>query len=258
MRENLNKILSYIIIIIGILGVLNFAFLMMINAVINLGIILPLFVGSIFLVWGIIRISGKSHIFTIKNTILRRAITFIITLFVVSFVLIQGLILFSAKTDKFSQLDYVVILGAGLKGELITPTLQYRLDKGIEYLIENPELMVVVTGGQGPGETITEALAMERYLVKNGIDISRIIKEDRATSTSENFKFSKEILNQINDKDTYRILIVTNNFHMFRSKMIAKRNGFIVYGAPARTNPYILLNCHIREYFAVIKSVIFD
>lgn len=152
----------------------------------------------------------------------------------------------------------MIILGAGLIGDYVPPTLQYRLNKGVEYLNKNPDLKVIVTGGQGPGETVTEAYAMEKYLINKGVDASRIIKEDKATSTFENFKFSKEILDEISDKEDYSVIIVTNGFHMFRSKMIAERVGFTAYRLPTKTNLNVLVNCYVREYFAVIKSFIFD
>lgn len=258
MKPKSKKVLNYTILTLGVLGILDFLVLMIFNTVINFGILFPLVAGIALCTVGIIRLAGKGDLIRIKNKVIRRLFIGVFAIFIASFVLIEGLIIISANTDKNVGVDYLVILGAGLKGEEITLTFKNRLDKGIKYLGENPGLKVVVTGGQGPGETITEAEAMERYLVRNGIDKSRIIKEDKATSTSENMKYTKEVLGKLTGKSDHSIMIVTNDFHMFRSKGLARHNGFTAYGLPAATNPLILPNCYIREYFAVVKSLVFD
>ena len=103
----------------------------------------------------------------------------------------------SGGTDNITyKEDAIIVLGAAVRGEEISGALQKRLDVAIEYYQKNPDVVIVVTGGQGPQEDITEALAMERYLLANGIPKEKIIKEEKATSTYENFKFSKVLLNE--------------------------------------------------------------
>jgi uncharacterized SAM-binding protein YcdF (DUF218 family) len=256
---NIKKLVNYVILLLGILGVLNFLVLTSINPVFNFGVFIIFIAGICLIIIALLRIKGKGHLLRIKNKIIRRIFVLLTGLFLLSFVFIQGLIIFSAQADEnIEEGDYMIILGAGLIGDYVPPTLQYRLNKGVEYLNKNSDLKVIVTGGQGPGETVTEAYAMEKYLINKGVDASRIIKEDKATSTFENFKFSKEILDEISDKEDYSVIIVTNGFHMFRSKMIAERVGFTAYRLPTKTNLNVLVNCYVREYFAVIKSFIFD
>lgn len=252
------KFMYFSSLLVGLLGVFDFVFLIYWGTVINFGILFPLVVGIPLILIGLIGITGNGHILRIKNTFLRRFFYTSVILFVVSFVLIESLILLSVRTDKNVEADYLVILGAGLKGEQITLTFKNRLDKGIEYLNEYENMKVVVSGGKGPGEDITEALAMEKYLIENGIEANRIIKEDKATSTYENIKYTKEILITTTGRNDYKIMISTNDFHMFRSKFLATRNGFTAYGLTSDTNPYILPNSCIREYFAIIKSLVFD
>ncbi|HOM01488.1 MAG TPA: YdcF family protein [Acetivibrio sp.] len=258
MKLKIVKFLDVLMLILGILGILDFLMLMAIGTVINFGILFPFVVGIVLTFVASVRLLGKGDILRIKNTVLRRLFFGALIAFFGSFVLVLGLIFASSDTDKNVEVDYLVILGAGLKGDRITPTFQYRLDKGIEYLKANPDLKVVVTGGQGPGEDLTEAEAMKRYLANHGIDEERIIMEDRATSTSENMKYTAEVLKQLTGRSDYRIMIVTNDFHMFRSKILARHNGFTPYGITAPTNPVVLVNSYIREYFAVVKSIIFD
>lgn len=155
--------------------------------------------------------------------------------------------------------DYLVILGAGLNGDKLSLSLLKRMEKSVEYLKLNPDSTVVVSGGQGPNETISEAEAMKRYLVSNGIKEEQIIKEDKSTNTMENLKFTKKKLDEVNKKEgNYEITIVTSGFHMFRSKILAARNGFKAHGYPSSTYAVLIPNFYIREYFAVIKSFIFD
>jgi len=259
MLAKYKRVPDVIALILGIIGILDFCFLALYGAAIrNFGVLFPLVVGILLSIIAIIRLSGNGHILRIKNTVIRRGFISVCVIFILSFVLIEGIIIASSTADTNVEVDYLFILGSGLKGEQIPPTLKNRIDKGVEYLRENPNLMVVVTGGQGPNEAISEAEAMKRYLVSNGIDESRIIMEDKSTSTAENMKFSAEVLEQLTGRRDYRIMIVTSEFHLFRSKMLARHHGFTPYGIPAPTNPYELPNSFIREYFAVVKSIVFD
>lgn len=176
-----------------------------------------------------------------------------------SFVMVQALIKSSAISDSDEQIDYMVILGAGLWDSQPSPTLMRRLEKGIEYLKNHPESKVIVSGGLGANEEVTEAEAMAVFLTSKGIEEDRIIKEDRATNSFENLTFTKEILDALTDgHGVSDIMIVTSDFHLFRTKMLAKRVGFSPYGLAAETPSSITVKYAIREYFAVIKSFIFD
>ena len=114
-----------------------------------------------------------------------------------SFVIIEALILQSAISKHRDKTDYLMILGAGLRGEVPSTALYQRLDASLEYIELNPNVKIVVSGGRGPGETITEAEAMKRFLIKHGVAKELIIKEEKSTSTLENMKFTTEILERI-------------------------------------------------------------
>ncbi|WP_422485431.1 YdcF family protein [Gudongella sp. DL1XJH-153] len=187
----------------------------------------------------------------------KRILILIASLFIISFVLIEGIILLEGREADAPQVDYVIVLGARLYGDVPSPALAERLKAAEDYLIENESTKVVVTGGQGTDETIPEAQAMRKYLVENGIDENRIIVEDRATSTYENMKYSKELIEEETDEPV-TVLVITNEHHIFRAKFLAKRQGMEAYGLPAKIPPSILLQSYIREYFAVVKSLIFD
>ncbi|MHB8127052.1 MAG: YdcF family protein [Desulfitobacteriaceae bacterium] len=251
------KITAYIFIFLGFIGILDFALLLLFGVIVNFGNILPGIVGFMLIVFGFLHLR-RINTFAIQSVWLKKIITSVLVMFLISFVAIESLIIASINADSKPNVNYIIILGAGLKGDQMTITLQNRVHKGLDFLKNNPDLKVIVTGGKGFGEMITEAEAMRRYLVKYGISEKRIMVEDRATSTAENFKFSKELIRDEDHQENPVILIVTSEFHMFRSKMLASRNGFVPYGLPSETWLGVLPNCFIREYFAVIKSFFVD
>ncbi len=147
--------------------------------------------------------------------------------------------------------DYCIILGAQWKSTGPSEVLRRRLDKAIDYLEQNPDAKAIVTGGQGGNESIPEAVGMRGYLMEAGIEEERILVEDRSVSTYENLVFGSEFLNP--DED--RVVIVTNNFHVFRAVSIAKKQGYrnvegLAAGTPLGSEPNNLL----REFMGVVKD----
>ncbi len=155
-------------------------------------------------------------------------------------------------SQKIKSAGSMIILGAGLEGDQVSKRLKLRLDKALEVLMLNDDMMVIVSGGQGKDELISEAEAMKRHLIKNGIDASRIIKEDRSTSTYENFLFSKTKYEAM--KIPEKVLIVTSDFHVFRSQMIAKSLGFQSEALCSKSELHVLSNYMIREIPAVVND----
>lgn len=190
--------------------------------------------------------------------IVLRVITILISIILISFIIIEGLIIIEGRNISTKKVDYVIVLGARLYGDIPSPSLQERLNAAREYLIENNDIKVVVSGGQGIDEDVSEAQAMKKYLVDNGIENDRIILEDKSTTTFENLKMSVDKIMEVYDKENLSVLIATNRYHVFRSKLLAKRLGLMPYGLPAKTPPTTVLFSYVREYFAVIKSLLFD
>lgn len=158
----------------------------------------------------------------------------------------------TAKQQPSSHAAYMMILGAGLWGERMSPSLQYRMDTGLSYLKKNPQTKVIVTGGQGVGEDLPEAVAMQRYLVENGIAPERILVEDKAQTTAENIRFSKPLMK------SDHVVIVTNDFHVLRAKLLAERAGMTVETLAAPTPDSVKAKLFMREYAALLKSWWFD
>lgn len=177
---------------------------------------------------------------------------------VIQFTAVEGLLISSSKSDAETRTDYLIILGAGINGEALSLALYERLLAGLRYLEKYPDTRVVVSGGQGPGEAITEAEAMRRFLVSGGVDEGRILLESSSTSTMENFKFSKRLIEQKTGQPVSDITFITNSFHILRSKMLAGRNGLKAYAISSGTPEQVIVQMYFREYFALLKSLLVD
>lgn len=177
---------------------------------------------------------------------------------VACFAVLETLIIVNAAQKDREPADYILILGAGLRGDQPSLTLVERLDTAIE--CDNGEIFVV-SGGQGWNETIPEAEAMAKYLEEHGIPAERIIQEDRSTSTMENLRFSKPLIEADSGKPVseLHIKIISSDFHAFRAKMLAKRAGYTqVTASGAETPAMVAPSSYIREVFALVKSFFFD
>jgi uncharacterized SAM-binding protein YcdF (DUF218 family) len=146
----------------------------------------------------------------------------------------------------------MIILGAKLNGAELSLTLKNRMDTALVYLKKNSSTKVIVSGGKGSDELTSEADAMKNYLIANQISPVRIQLEAQSTSTFENIQFSKKLL------QGNHILLVSNDFHLLRAKLIAERQGLIVDTLSAPTPKSVKIQLYIREYIALIKSFLLD
>lgn len=153
------------------------------------------------------------------------------------------------------DVDYVVMLGSGLIcGERVSPLLASRLEKGrqihaAQVARSGRAPMLLVSGGQGSDEKLSEARAMADWLITRGVPEEGIRLEDRSTTTKENLAFSHTIMADANPG--YRCVVVTNNFHAFRAAMTARTAGVNgqVLGSPTAT--YFWPSATLREFVAV-------
>lgn len=178
-----------------------------------------------------------------------------------SFVWVEGLLI-SRGGEDWSALpaDAVLVLGAGVNGKTPSLTLQTRIDATIVYLASHPDIPVVLSGGQGEGEAISEAEAMRRSLAAAGIAEERLLLEEQSTSTAENFAYSKAVLEDagVNTENAV-IAVVTNDFHSVRAQLIAGQAGLTTLSVSAKLPWWWLsANYYVREYFALAKTIVFD
>ncbi|MCL1808970.1 MAG: YdcF family protein [Clostridiales bacterium] len=154
--------------------------------------------------------------------------------------------------------DAIIVLGAGLRGDSVSLTLAKRLDKAIEYYCENPSVLIVVSGGQGRDELVSEAFAMKQYLVQRGVDADSVLLEDKSTSTEENFRFSKELLDGWFGGEAYASAYVTNSFHCYRAGKFAEKAGLDTDFMPAATPFYLAPAYCARDYLGVAYLFVFE
>ena len=175
-------------------------------------------------------------------------------IFLAIFIFVEAKIIQAMSAPKKSDLEYVIVLGAGVNGTVPKNPLRVRIERAAEYMSENEDTILIASGGQGSGEDISEAECIRSILVdKYGIDNERIILEDRSTDTEENFKYSYEI---INDPDA-SVGVITNGFHELRALSIAKRTGFTnTYSVPAVTLYPVGIHYVVREFFGMIEYYI--
>lgn len=149
----------------------------------------------------------------------------------------------------------LVVLGCKVKDGRPSLMLRRRLDAAYEYLCEYEDVTVIVSGGKGTDELISEAQCMKDYLTEKGISPDRIIMEDKSSSTYENMKFSREIIaeNGLNE----RITIVTDGYHQLRAEMIAGSLDMEAYNISAETSWGLIPTYWVREWFAVAYQFVF-
>lgn len=174
---------------------------------------------------------------------------------IVCFIAIEGMIIWNGyMAEPQTSCDYIIILGAQVRGDKPSATLKYRLDRGYEYLEEHPETKAVLSGGQGPDEIMTEAEAMRNYLIDKGIDEQRLILEDESHSTYENLVNSFKLIDE--EKEMATISVVSNRFHILRAQIQAKKLGREVGGIGTRSYIFLIPNYYFREFFAVVKEFV--
>jgi uncharacterized SAM-binding protein YcdF (DUF218 family) len=257
-RKQMPRAVKWLLIVIAGLAILNglYCVFFLTPSVLNF---LPAVFGCLI----IVTLVFSEHILSFIQTKIGRICCYILCIAVsfnlVAFTAFAGVTLGISASIPEKNLDAIIVLGAGLRGGRVSVTLQARLNKALEYYAENSNAIFVVTGGMGPGETTTEAAAMSSYLIARGVLDSKILLEAQAESTEENFIYSKQLLDKYFGYANYRVLYVTNRFHVYRSGQYAKKAGLDAQPLAAPSEPvYLLPNNYFREYLAVAYYLVFN
>ena len=237
-------------IVILILGILLTADAAAVAVMFSGGLSVSLAVGLFLIIWG----------FNYRN--LKEGngfMKFLNVIFTLFLVYVIGMSCFLAAFGFMPSVnyaeDYAVVLGCAVRNSQPLPDLAGRLDAAVEYCDENPNATVIVSGGQGRDENVSEAEVMYSYLVSHGVDANRIIKEDKSGNTRENFAMSDAAVN--GELKTSRVVTITNDYHTFRAQMYARQCGIDtrVLGSP--TKPYLIPVSYVRESIAMVKLLIY-
>jgi uncharacterized SAM-binding protein YcdF (DUF218 family) len=245
--------MSIIAVMFLIIGILSLGYLILIISYSGIGTAflwfwLLLGIGSIIFS-GVLRYLYTNHIQV--NKYVRLGFFLVLILGLGVFLMVEGTIINYGKKEPEPGADYVIVLGAQVRGKALSRALKNRLDTAYTYLAENETAKVIVSGGRGTGEDISEAEAMSIYLLSKGIEEERIIKEDQSTNTFENIRNSKDFIGN----KTSHIVIVTNNFHVYRAVHIAMKLEITqVQGLGAPSDDIMKISYYVREFLAVLKD----
>ncbi len=175
--------------------------------------------------------------------------------------ILLGTIITGIKTakhiPKFNK-DFIIINGCQIRKDgTLTPLLQARVDRAIEFAKMQKDrvgrpIVFVPSGGKGTDEMLSEAEAMKRYLISQGIEEKDILAETKSTTTEENFKYSHELIRKYHGSDFFNLAFSTTNYHVFRSGMLAHELGMRIEGIGSKTKRYYWINAFVREYIATI------
>ena len=164
----------------------------------------------------------------------------------------EAVIIHASFGDPEQQVEYMVVLGAKVNPDGPSVSLWDRICGAYTYLEEHPQVIAIVSGGQGSDEPITEAECMYRELVSLGIDPKRIWIEDEATSTWENLKFTLDLIEEKTGWRPQKLGVLSSEYHLFRASLFAKACDVEFVGVPAKTSRWgQRINHFMREVAGV-------
>ena len=183
---------------------------------------------------------------------LRRIFTLCLVLGLLAAAVTEAFILKASFGTPDKQCQYMVVLGAKVRVTGPSASLWDRIHGAYDYLAAHPDVIAIVSGGQGDDEPMTEAQAMYDELVNLGIDPCRIWLEDRATSTWENLNFALDLVEEKTGTRPHTLGVVSSEYHLFRASLFARECGVDFVGIPARTSRFSqMVNHFLREIAGV-------
>lgn len=243
--------------ILAILGLLIFLlFSPLVSFIFNFGSVVGMVIGLAVMLASVFSDKIKS---VLKNTLSKKLGKVIIcTVCVIALVAVCYCSIVSVKVLTYSNNDSnipqntpAILLGCKVDGNNPGKMLAKRINAAYDYLTENPDAVCVLSGGQGRDEKITEAQAMYNTLTGKGISADRLIIEDKSTNTKENITNSKALLGDIDEA-----VIITTDFHQYRTSIIAGRNGLKTYSYSSKSGIFSLPTNVVREWFSVFKVLV--
>lgn len=250
---------TLIMIILGIIGLVWFSMPFYTYGIMNIGNETGLMISLLFILIGVFRKLLIRLIKYLWKKIACRVVIVIVSAgicIMVLLVIIETCFMVGAALDKPRDTSAtVVVLGCKVVGTQPSMMLEERLQAAYKYLTDNPDAMCILSGGQGNDEEISEAQCMYNYLVDKGISNDRLIMENKSTSTRENLQFSDEIIKirGLNEE----IVIITNEFHLYRAGKVADSLGLSHKSVPANTNVWLFPTYYVRELYGILYQWVF-
>lgn len=207
-------------------------------------------VSALLLCYRLLRRLARTHRQTAKA--LRMILTICLCMGLLAAAVTGAQVARTAMGTPHSACEYMVVLGAGVNGTVPSLTLKNRMDSAVDYLHNHPGTVCILSGGQGPGEDISEAKCMYDYLVSRGINPEFLWMEDQSTSTRENLEFSLSLIEAHTGSRPDQIGILSSEYHLYRASLVAAELGISAVGIPGKTTlPVLFVNYFLREIPAV-------
>jgi uncharacterized SAM-binding protein YcdF (DUF218 family) len=140
----------------------------------------------------------------------------------------------TGRSDQTRPVDAIVVMGAAQYDGRPSPQLAARLDHALVLWNQGVAPVMVVTGGNQPGDRFTEAEASAKYLTDRGVPDDAILQETLGHSSYASLDGVATLLHQ---RGLFRVLVVSDPFHSLRSRLIAQELGLVAYVSPTRTSP---------------------
>ena len=167
-----------------------------------------------------------------------------------------------SKTEVIGEPEVMVIFGCQVKSWGPSILLQDRLDTALSYLENHPDMKIIVTGGKGDDEHMSEAQCMYEYLTAHGVDGENIYMEDQSRNTWQNVNYTFDLIRREGWDVTEDVVLVSSGFHLARIQMLWERAWgepctISTLAAPVSHKPSAI-QMFFREPLALVKSFIFD
>ena len=185
----------------------------------------------------------------------KRVLCAALALCFLNFAIFEGCAMAAALQKPADDAKWVIVLGAGVHGDV--PSLEFarRISIAADYLLSHPDAVAVTTGGCGSGEYIEEGQVAAAYLQNQGVPGDRILTEDKSTTTEDNFRFALDIIQNAGGSADDKVLIVSSGFHLYRAEKLAKAEGYTDLSGLGSTGLLILLpQYYLREYAARVRG----
>lgn len=244
----------------GLVGFLFFFAPILLGGIFNIGTIAGVLGFGGLLAWGLFRPKILPWMQNLRKTKKGRILTSLCcVLFCCALLLaaVESALMVHAALNAPPEEEpvTVVVLGCRVRGTSPSKAMRQRLTAAGTFLREHPDVVCVLSGGQGEDEEIPEADCMYRELTAAGIAPARLFREDRSTSTRENFLFSQDIIKNNGLPET--VVVVTNEYHQYRAGLIAKALGMEIYAVSAPSGVGLLPTYWVREWFGILYEWLF-
>ena len=165
---------------------------------------------------------------------MRRVVAGVALLVVAAWLLVVTEVVLAARHDAAAPADAIIVLGAAQYNGRPSPVFRARLDHGAELFRRGLAPHLIVPGGVGVGDTVSEAVVGRRYLAGGGLDPAVVIAVATGRSTEPSLRAAAD---WVRARGGRRVILVSDGFHMLRLCLTARRLGLVPLGSPARRSP---------------------